>query len=90
VSRTQCLIQILVFFIRNYSIKRTIVQEGRKTSEGETPSGAATSATQEADDAAAEKPRTVEEERRTAASDLERGSNTSEDATVGHEKAIVL
>jgi len=68
-------------------MKRIVVQEGRRTSEGETPSGAVTPATQEADDAATEKPRTVEEEHRTAAGDLEKGSNESEDGTVEHEKA---
>lgn len=69
----------IVFFIRNYSMKRTIVQEGRKTSEGETPSGAITPVTREASPPS-EKPRTIEEERKASASDIEKGF--SEDGTV--------
>jgi len=78
-----------VFFIRNYSMKRTIVQEGKRTEDGETPPGAVTPATQEVDNEQSEKPRTVEEERRTTASDIEKGSHGSEDEAVDvkHEKA---
>ena len=75
----------IVFFLRNYSMKRTIVQEGKKTTDGETPSGAITPTTQEGD---GEPPQTVEEERRMTLSDIEKGSNESEDRTVDvrHEK----
>jgi len=70
-------------------MKRTIVQEGKRTEDGETPSGAITPATQEVDNEQSEKPKTVEEERRTTASDLEKGSHESEGRTVDgkHEKA---
>ena len=70
-------------------MKRTIVQDGKKTEDGETPSGAITPATQEVDNELSEKPQTVQEERRTTASDLEKGSRESEDGIVDikHEKA---
>lgn len=63
-------------------MKRTIVKEGRGTSDGETPSGAVTPVTQEADSKRSDNPQTVEEERRRSASDLEKGLNESEDETV--------
>ena len=63
-------------------MKRTIVQEGKKTVDGDTPPGAATPTTQEGDGDFSEKPQTVEVERRTTASDIEKGSNESEDRTV--------
>ena len=70
-------------------MKRIIVQEGKRTEDGETPSGAITPATREVDNELSEKPQTVEEERRTTASDLEKGSHGDEDRTVDvkHEKA---
>ena len=70
-------------------MKRTIVQDGKKTEDGETPSGAITPVTQEADNELSEKPQTVKEERRATASDLEKGSRESEDWTVDmkNEKA---
>ena len=70
-------------------MKRTTVQDGKKTEDGETPSGAITPSTQEVDNELSEKPQTVEEERRTTASDLEKGSRESEDGTLDtkHEKA---
>jgi len=71
-------------------MKRTIVQEGKKTESGETPSsGAVTPTTQEVDNELSEKPQTVEEERRMSANDIEKRSHESEDGTVDgkHEKA---
>ena len=69
-------------------MKRTIVQEGKRTEDGETPSRAITPATQEVDNELSDNPQTVEQERRTIASDLEKGSNESEDGPVDvkHEK----
>ena len=58
-------------------MKRTIVQEGRKTGEGETPSGVATPITQVASTQASEQP--VEEKRRIQ--DPERGLDESEGGT---------
>ena len=65
-------------------MKRTIVQEGRKTKteDGETPSGGVTPVAQEP----LEKLQTIGEERRTSAGDLEKGLNGSEDETVGDAK----
>jgi hypothetical protein len=82
-ANPSCVCVSAVLFIRNYSLKRTIVQEGRKTSDGETPSGAFTPVTREASGQPSEDPQTVEEEkRRISASDLEKGLNEGEDATV--------
>lgn len=72
---------LVALFIRNYSIKRIIVKEGRRISDGGTPSGTATPVTQEASSGSPEKPQTIEEERRGSASDLEKGLNESEDGT---------
>ena len=52
-------------------MKRTIVQEGRRTGDGETPSCAAMPVTQEASGHPSENPQTVEEKRRI--SDPEKG-----------------
>lgn len=73
-------------------MKRTIVQEGRKTSDGETPSGAVSLVTQEASSEPSGGQETVEEKRRTPVSDVEKGLNKSEEGTLdvkeGHvEKA---
>jgi len=59
-------------------MKRTIVKEGRRASDGGTPSGAATPDTQKAGSG----PQTIEEERRGSTSDVEKGLNESEDGTV--------
>ena len=63
-------------------MKRTIVKEGRRTSDGGTPSGAITPVSEEADSKVSENPQTVEEERRRSASDIEKGLNESEDGTM--------
>ena len=64
-----------VLFIRNYSMKRTIVKEGKRNSDGETPP--VTPTTEEA----GSEPQTVEEKRRPA-SDLEKGLDDGDDASV--------
>ena len=59
-------------------MKRTIVKEGRRASDGGTPSGDATPVAQKA----GSEPQTIGEERRGSTSDLEKGLNESEDGTV--------
>lgn len=71
----------IVLFIRHYSMKRTIVQEGRKNGEGGTPSGAVTPATQVAGRDPLDTPQTIEEERKRPVSDIEKGLNESEDGS---------
>ena len=56
-------------------MKRTIVQEGKRNSEGGTPPGAVTPATQEA----SSEPQTIEENRRSV-DDLEKGLSDDDDA----------
>jgi hypothetical protein len=68
-----------VLFIRNYSMKRTIVKEGRKNSESEASSGTVTPVTQVASSGPPDTPQTIEEKRRSSVSDLEKGLNGSED-----------
>ena len=63
-------------------MKRTIVQDGKKTKDSQAPSGAITPTTQKVDNELSEKLQTVEEERRITASDFEKGSRESEDGTV--------
>lgn len=60
-------------------MKRTIVQEGRKPANGETPSGVDTPTTPEAGNEPSGNPKIVEENRKRSASDLEKGLNGSED-----------
>jgi hypothetical protein len=62
-------------------MKRTIVQEGRRTGDGETPSGAATPVTQEASGQPSENPQTIEGERRI--SDPEKGFHESKCGILG-------
>ena len=68
----------VVLFIRHYSMKRTIVKEGRGNNEGGTPSGAVTSTTQAASNDPEDTPQTIEETRKRSVSDLEKGLNESE------------
>ena len=73
----------IVLFTRHYTMKRTIVKEGKKNSDGETPSDAVTPTTPAAGVEPSDTPETIEEERKRSVSDLEKGSNGSEDGTVG-------
>ena len=63
----------IVLFVRNYSMKRNIVQEGKGTGDGEIPSGTITPATQRASGVPSEKLQNIGEEPRISVSDLEKG-----------------
>jgi hypothetical protein len=69
---------ILVLFIRNYSMKRVVVKEGRQTSAADTPSGEVTP-TRGAGEGPFERPRTADEKSESSPSDLERGLRGGED-----------
>ena len=71
----------IVLFIRHYSMKRTVVKEGRKNSEAGTPPDAVTPTTQVAGSDPSDTPQTIEEERKRSANDLEKGLNGSEDGS---------
>jgi len=62
-------------------MKRTIVQEGKKSSDGETSSGAVTPTTQVTSVAQSEDPQPIEEKRRSA-NDIEKGLNESRGGSV--------
>ena len=68
-----------VLFIRHYSMKRTIIQEGRKNSGVGTPASAVTLVTQAVSNDPPGTPQTVEEKRESSASDLEKGLSGSDD-----------
>lgn len=72
----------IVLLIRHYSMKRTIVKEGRENSDSETPSGAVTPTITEADGERSDTPQAIDEKRKRSVSDLEKGLNGNEDGTV--------
>jgi hypothetical protein len=73
-----CVCFILVLLIRNYSMKRVIVEGGNKSAVADTPSGEATP-TQETAKGHLENPQTAEEKLKRSPSDLEKGSSRDED-----------
>lgn len=66
-----------VLVIRNYSIKRTIVKEGKRTSVTDTPSGEVTP-TQETE-TGKDDPQIADEKQEKSPSDLEKGLERDED-----------
>ena len=71
-----------VLFTRHYSIKRTVVKEGRKNSDIGTPASAVTLVTPAVSSDPPGTPQTVEENREISASDLERGLSGGDDGSV--------
>jgi len=70
-----------VLFIRHYSMKRTIVKEGRKNSDAGTPASAVTLVTPAASNDPPGTPQIVEENREISASDLEKGLSGSDEGS---------
>lgn len=71
-----------VLFTRHYSIKRTVVKEGRKNSDIGTPASAVTLVTPAVSSDPPSTPQTAEENREISASDLERGLSGGDDGSV--------
>ena len=72
----------IVLFMRHYTMKRTIVQEGKRNSGDGTPPDTATPTTPVGSGERSDAPQGIDEKRERSVSDLEKGLNGSEDETV--------
>ena len=83
-SSVLCVLAV-VLFMRHYTMKRTIVQEGKRNRDGGTPPDAVTPTTPAGSGEHSDTPQSMNEKRERSVSHLEKGLNESEDG-IGCER----